>query len=223
MLYVIKETWMFLSFMILVMIEIAHSFLLLLEYPDYTNLTEKISSSTLFTGGSTDLKIQNDFDRTEDNPAKNFFTSFLSRYNWLKGDFLQQDTWNFWAVNVITFIGSILLVTILQNMFIAFMGGVYSKAYEKGRVALLRFRAESISDYEALDKIYFYPQSPEPKYIYYIGKSKKDDYSVDDDSSETEKENEEININQLKEINSKIDKLLDAIITADRQIMPKPR
>ncbi|CAG8771306.1 15140_t:CDS:2, partial [Funneliformis caledonium] len=147
---------------------LAHSFLLLLQYPDFTNLTENSSSSTLFTGDSTELKIQNDFDRTEDNPAKNFITSFLSTYNWLNGNFLQQDTWNLWAVKVITFIGSILLVTILQNMFIAFMGGVYSKAYEKGRVALLRFRAESISDYEALDEIYFYPPSPEPKYIYYI-------------------------------------------------------
>ncbi|CAI2178720.1 4717_t:CDS:2, partial [Funneliformis geosporum] len=62
--------------------------------------------------------------------------------------------------------------TILQNMFIAFMGGVYSNAYEKGRVALLRFRAELISDYEALDEIYFYPPSPEAKYIHYLGKSK---------------------------------------------------
>ncbi|CAG8544091.1 966_t:CDS:2 [Funneliformis mosseae] len=172
MLNIIKETWIFLSFMILVMAGLAHSFLLLLQYPDFTNLTENSSSSTLFTGDSTELKIQNDFDRTEDNPAKNFITSFLSTYNWLNGNFLQQDTWNLWAVKVITFIGSILLVTILQNMYIAFMGGVYSKAYEKGRVALLRFRAESISDYEALDEIYFYPPSPEPKYIYYIGKSK---------------------------------------------------
>ncbi|CAG8655135.1 2016_t:CDS:2 [Funneliformis caledonium] len=94
------------------------------------------------------------------------------------------------------------------------MRSMYSKAYEKGHVALLRLRAESISDYEELDKIYFYPQLSEPKYICYIGKF-KNDYSVNDNSSETEKKNEEININQLKEINSKINKLLDAIITAD--------
>ncbi|CAI2180600.1 4369_t:CDS:2, partial [Funneliformis geosporum] len=171
MLNIIKETWLFLTFMILVMAGLAHSFLLLLQYPNFTNLKEISSKSTLFTVDSTN-KIQNDFDRTEDNPAKNFIISFLSTYNWLNGAFLQQDAWDFWAVKFITFFGSILLVTILQNMFIAFMGGVYSKASEKGRVALLRFRAESISDYEALDEIYFYPPSPEPKYIYYIGKSK---------------------------------------------------
>jgi len=49
---------------------------------------------------------------------------------------------------------------------------VYSEAYEKGRVALLRFRAELISDFEALDEMYFYPPPPEPKYIYYLGESK---------------------------------------------------
>ncbi|CAB4420442.1 unnamed protein product [Rhizophagus irregularis] len=56
-------------------------------------------------------------------------------------------------------------------MFIAFMGGVYSEAHIKGHAALLRFRAELISDYEALDEIHFNIPLPEPKYIYYIGKS----------------------------------------------------
>jgi len=36
--------------------------------------------------------------------------------------------------------------------------------------ALLRFRADSVSDYEALDDIHFTPLEPDPKYIYYIGK-----------------------------------------------------
>jgi hypothetical protein len=50
--------------------------------------------------------------------------------------------------------------------------GAYAEAYEKGRIALLRFRAELISDYEALDEIYFSVPPSEPKYIYYLGKSK---------------------------------------------------
>ncbi|CAI2169996.1 14158_t:CDS:10 [Funneliformis geosporum] len=128
---------------------IAHSFLLLLQHPEFTNL-----------------------DQTENNPARNYVTSFISTYNWLNGEFLQQDTWNFWAVKVITLFGSMLLITILQNMFIAFIWGVYAEAYTKGGAALLRFRAESISDYEALEQIYLYPPIPEPKYIYYLGKSK---------------------------------------------------
>ncbi|CAG8621232.1 15274_t:CDS:10 [Funneliformis mosseae] len=172
MMNIIKETWIFLLFMILVIAGLAHSFLLLLQHPEFTNLSEMTSSFTLMTEGSVNWHIQKDFDRTKDNPAKNYITSFISTYNWLNGAFLQQDIWDFWAVKFITFFGCILLITILQNMLIAFMGGVYSEAYKKGRVGLLRFRAESISDYEALEEIYFYPKSPEPKYIYYLGESK---------------------------------------------------
>ncbi|CAG8499279.1 12721_t:CDS:2 [Funneliformis caledonium] len=222
MLNIIKETWIFLAFMILVMAGLAHSFLLLLQYPDFTNLTEITTSSTLFTGDSN-FKIQTDFDRTEDNPANNFVTSFLSTYNWLNGGFLQQDSWNFWAVKFITFFGSFLLVTILQNMFIAFMGGVYSNAYEKGRVALLRFRAESISDYEALDEIYFYPPPPEPKYIYYIGKSKSYENWDENvkkcenknlyDDYESEKKNEKDTSTKINELNDKIVELNDKMNT----------
>src|SRR6266540_4050610 len=56
----------------------------------------------------------------------------------------------------------------IKNIFIR---GVYSEAYEKSHDALLKFRAISISEYESLEKIYFYPPSPEPKYIYYLGES----------------------------------------------------
>ncbi|CAI2180789.1 4173_t:CDS:2 [Funneliformis geosporum] len=273
MMNIIKETWIFLLFMILVIAGLAHSFLILCQHPEFTNISEVTSSSTLITEGLVNYHIQKDFDRTENNPAKNYITSFISTYNWLNGEFLQQEIWDFWAVKFITFFGCILLITILQNMLIAFMGGVYSEAYKKGRVALLRFRAESISDYEALERIHFFPQSPEPKYIYYLGESKsykewdsnakkreseqitlydtyeeklledqfpskekegvdneswwdysftdEDGYKMesdDDENSETEKDDEDIKIkvklldNKVDELNSKIDKLLSAMI-----------
>jgi hypothetical protein len=49
---------------------------------------------------------------------------------------------------------------------------VYERAETKGRQALLRFRANQIADYEALEHFHFWPAEPEPKYIYYIGQSK---------------------------------------------------
>ncbi|CAG8507128.1 476_t:CDS:10 [Funneliformis caledonium] len=174
MLSIISEIWMFLAFLIIVIVGLAHSFLLLLQYPDFTNLEEIKTPSTLFTDDSN-FKIQSDFDRTEDNPAKNFFRSFLSTYDWLNGNKSQDKAWNLWAVKVITFFGSFFLVTILQNMFVGFMSGVYSDAQKKGRVNYLRYCAGLIADYEALDKINFNPSSPEPEYIYYIGESKSHD------------------------------------------------
>jgi hypothetical protein len=52
---------------------------------------------------------------------------------------------------------------------------VYAEAFEKGRVALLRYRAELIADYETLDEIHFFYPPSEPEYIYYLGKSKSYD------------------------------------------------
>ncbi|PKK74275.1 hypothetical protein RhiirC2_739177 [Rhizophagus irregularis] len=57
-------------------------------------------------------------------------------------------------------------------MLIAFMGGVYEEAAEKGRDALLRYRATLISDYEALEDIRFWPPEPDPQFIFYVGHSK---------------------------------------------------
>ncbi|PKC67872.1 hypothetical protein RhiirA1_457888, partial [Rhizophagus irregularis] len=37
---------------------------------------------------------------------------------------------------------------------------------------LLRFRANQIADYEALEHFHFWPNEPEPKFIHYIGQSK---------------------------------------------------
>jgi hypothetical protein len=48
---------------------------------------------------------------------------------------------------------------------------VYERAETKGRQALLRFRANQIADYEALEHFHFWPHEPEPKFIYYIGQS----------------------------------------------------
>ncbi|POG75704.1 hypothetical protein GLOIN_2v1562889 [Rhizophagus irregularis DAOM 181602=DAOM 197198] len=67
----------------------------------------------------------------------------------------------------------IILNAILFNIiYLFYFSGVYERAETKGRQALLRFRANQIADYEALEHFHFWPPEPEPKYIYYIGQSK---------------------------------------------------
>jgi hypothetical protein len=46
---------------------------------------------------------------------------------------------------------------------------VYEDVATKGRQALLRYRANTIADHEALYHIHFRPREPQPKYVYYIG------------------------------------------------------
>src|ERR1044071_3813039 len=81
--------------------------------------------------GST-FKIANDgtysqIDQQIDvnNPYDNYYTSFIKSveavFFWTSGRWDQLDQWNFWPVDVYSIIGSILLVTILQNMLIAIM------------------------------------------------------------------------------------------------------
>ncbi|RGB26308.1 hypothetical protein C1646_770586 [Rhizophagus diaphanus] len=152
---------------------------ILLYDPNLENI--KIKDST-FSGTSTypvngqelNVTMKADFNPTDwnDNPFSYFSTAIISIYYWLNGDFVQRDSFDFWAVEVFTFIASVLLVTILQNMLIAFMSGVYETANTKGRQALLRFRANQIANYEALNQVHFPQIKPDPKYIYYICRSK---------------------------------------------------
>ncbi|RIA89799.1 hypothetical protein C1645_824254 [Glomus cerebriforme] len=172
---IIKRSYIFLLFMFLVLAAFAHSMFILLQHPTYTNVTQKSDTFSLKnskTNEPIDVTITRDFDPNNrlDNPNSNFLDSLISSYFWLSGTYIQNDTWDFWAVETLTLLASIFVVTVLQNMFIAFMGGIYSEASTQANNALLRFRAESISDYEALDDIHFLPLDPDPKYIFYLGR-----------------------------------------------------
>ncbi|RGB23908.1 hypothetical protein C1646_773828 [Rhizophagus diaphanus] len=172
-----KAVFPFLLFNIVVIMAFAHTMLILLK--ETKNIETK---DTTFSGTATnpvngqelDVKMKADFhpDDKNDNPFSYFPTAIVATYYWLNGDFIQRDEFDFWAVEVLSLIASILLVTILQNMLIAFMGGVYQKAETKGRQALLRFRANQIANYEALHHYNFWPYEPDPKYIYYVSQSK---------------------------------------------------
>ncbi|EXX61209.1 hypothetical protein RirG_173230 [Rhizophagus irregularis DAOM 197198w] len=132
-------------------------------------VTNIINNETLFN-----ITLESDYDVVDrnDNPFSSFSTAITAAYFWLNGDMIQKDRFDFWVIDLFTLIASIFIVTVLQNMFIAFMSGVYVKAETKGRQALLRFRANQIADYEALEHFHFWPNEPEPKFIHYIGQSK---------------------------------------------------
>ncbi|CAB4404217.1 unnamed protein product [Rhizophagus irregularis] len=149
---------------------------LFLDFSDLDDITSKKSSYTIqnSAGDVIGTSLQ-DFDRKQDNPSKDFGTSFLSTYAWLRGSFPQEAIWDFWAVEALTLIGSLVLITVIQNMFIAFLSSAHAEAFEKGRAALLYYRAKLISDYEMIDEIYFSSPPSDPKYIYYLDELKSYD------------------------------------------------
>ncbi|CAB4441123.1 unnamed protein product [Rhizophagus irregularis] len=178
--YIIKNIFPFILFMFIVIIGFAHTMLILLKNPNNPKINTKsdtlsgtatniINNETLF---NITLESKYDVVDKNDNPFSSFSAAIMAAYFWLNGDMVQRDHFDFWVIDLFTLIASIFIVTVLQNMLIAFMGGVYLRAETNGRQALLRFRANQIADYEALEHFHFWPPETEPKYIYYIGQSK---------------------------------------------------
>ncbi|CAB4479057.1 unnamed protein product [Rhizophagus irregularis] len=172
-----KTVLPFILFNVIVILAFAHTMFILLTESKNIKTKDSTYSGTAtnpLNGQEFNVEMKADFDPTDrnDNPFSYFPMAMVATYFWLNGDFVQRDSFDFWAVEVFSLIASVLLVTILQNMLIAFMGGVYEEAATKGRQALLRFRANQIANYEALYHIHFPPIERDPKYIYYIGQSK---------------------------------------------------
>ncbi|GBC10383.1 hypothetical protein RclHR1_09590006 [Rhizophagus clarus] len=169
---IVKTVFPFILFFMIVTVAFAHTMFVLLKNPDVAEFKANTFSGTATNmNENLNVSIQSNFDE-KDNPFSGFLTSVEAAYFWTTGNWVQKDMFDFWAVDLVSIIASVLFVTILQNMFIAFMGGVYERAANKGRQALLRFRARQIADYEALHHIHLGPHEPDPKYIYYVGKSK---------------------------------------------------
>ncbi|PKY45737.1 hypothetical protein RhiirA4_542826 [Rhizophagus irregularis] len=172
-----KTVFPFILFNGIAIIAFAHTMFILLKETKNIKIKDSTFSGTAtnpLNGQELNVSMKANFDPTDrnDNPFSYFPTAMVATFYWLSGDYVQRDAFDFWAVEVFTLIASILLVIILQNMLIAFMGGVYEKAATKGRQALLRFRANQIANYEALYPIHFPPIERDPKYIYYVGQSK---------------------------------------------------
>ena|SRR5581483_963567 len=76
------------------------------------------------TKENSGITLQSDFDPTnpDDNPYSFFPTAIEATYYWLSGNFVQRDNFNSWFIDLFTWIASVFLVIILQNMLIAFMG-----------------------------------------------------------------------------------------------------
>ena len=69
------------------------------------------------------ITLQEDFNPSDpnDNPFSYFPTAIEAAYFWLNGEWPQRDHFDFWVIDTFTFIASVFLTIILQNLLIAFM------------------------------------------------------------------------------------------------------
>ena len=100
---------------------------ILLRDPKSADITIKDDTSSgsaiSATNGTFNISLQSDFDPTniDDNPYSFFPTAIEATYYWLIGNFVQRDHFDSGVIDLFTWIASIFLVIILQNVLIAFM------------------------------------------------------------------------------------------------------
>ncbi|GES81134.1 hypothetical protein GLOIN_2v1867698 [Rhizophagus clarus] len=181
---IIRRVFYFFIFMFILIIAIAHSMYILLRSPKTINLEPNGQSYAILSSTSDaknlypDITISQTFDvdNVTDNYFSNFWESIMAVYFWINGRWDQVDQWNFLPVEILCFVASILLITVMQNMLIAFMTSVFDDARASGRQAVLKFRAELICDYETLEKAVSSRKNERngykenPRYLYYVAK-----------------------------------------------------
>ncbi|CAG8624409.1 8012_t:CDS:2, partial [Cetraspora pellucida] len=116
-----------------------------------------------------DIVIQHDVDPT--SHSSNYFSTFITSveavFFWTNGRWDQLNNWDSTAVDVMSILGSLILVLIFQNLLISFMNGTFTQADMAGQNAARRYRAEMICDYETLEKP-LGSKRGNPRYIYFI-------------------------------------------------------
>ncbi|PKK61042.1 hypothetical protein RhiirC2_817389 [Rhizophagus irregularis] len=207
---ILKQIIPFLLFIFLFAFGIGFSMFALLK----DNYIEPEGTTYQYVNGedTIEMKQKINIDDQSDNYYANLPKSIEAVFFWTNGRWDQLDQWNIWEVDVISIIGSILLVTILQNMLIAIMTSAFDDAKEISRHAVLKFRAEMIADYETIEKLSG-DEDGNPRYIYFtansnyierwLKKSKKareklknllaevddDDYDCNDDDDDCDDDN----------------------------------
>ncbi|CAG8715623.1 5429_t:CDS:10, partial [Rhizophagus irregularis] len=134
----------FFAFMLILIMGVGHSMFILFGFSSLVDSQRSNSSFTLKNG--TD-----NFTLTEETPNNPFDTpldAILSAYNWDSTNLLP---YKYWALQLLAFIASVVIVLILLNMIIALMNDTFNKAKEDGKLGLLIFRSELINDYERLN------------------------------------------------------------------------
>ena len=103
---------------------------MLLQDPKSIGYTPNVNTYSLYNTTTDqklfqfqDVSVRTDFDpnSSSDNVYSNFFTALDATYYWMEGIWDYRSFWDAWPVKILSLIGSIMLVSIMQNMFIAFM------------------------------------------------------------------------------------------------------
>ncbi|RHZ78059.1 hypothetical protein Glove_168g166 [Diversispora epigaea] len=206
----------FLGVMFIVVLAFGHAMFILLNFSDNFQIPTYKIKDTSNLNLYSNITIYQNVDKSSrlDNYYSHFVSSVEAVFFWTNGRWNQLDQWNSYTVDVMSILGSIILVLIFQNMLIAFMNDAFDKANKKSRIAVYRRRAKIIAEYEATKKLF--SSRSGSGYIYYIpdpdlidtwlkkdekqisrhmGESEEFDYSYDDNSDDDNDDDNDDNYN----------------------------
>ncbi|RHZ79741.1 hypothetical protein Glove_141g44 [Diversispora epigaea] len=161
--------WPFLAVMFIVVLAFGNAMFILLNYADDLKIPIYKINDTSNSDLYSNITIYQDVDKSSrsDNYYSSFISSVESVFFWTNGRWDQLNQWDSYAVDLMSILGSIILVLIFQNMLIAFMNAAFDKANKAGHAVAYKHHAELIAEYEALEKP-FSSKRDNHRYIYYI-------------------------------------------------------
>ncbi|RHZ78106.1 hypothetical protein Glove_168g142 [Diversispora epigaea] len=176
----------FFAFMLSAVLAFGHAMFIALRYMEDQSLhfpTYKIEDASNSSSYSN-ITIKQDIDESYrlDNLYSSFVSSVEAVFFWTNGRWDQLNQWDNYAIDVISILGSIILVLIFQNMLIAFMNGAFDQANKESHTAAHRYRTKFIKALENPDS-----KKGNPRYIYYI----PDPAMIDTWLKETKKDEEQ--------------------------------
>ncbi|CAG8540462.1 7194_t:CDS:10 [Diversispora eburnea] len=152
---ILRHIWPFFAFMFIAIIAFGHAMFILINKDDSSlQIPTYRINDTSNSGLYSNITIYQDIDKSSrvDNYYSNLISSIEAVFFWINGRWDQLNQWDYPSVDLISILGSIILVLIFQNILIAFMNGGFEKANEESLTATFKFRAEFVAKYEALVK-----------------------------------------------------------------------
>ncbi|KAF0515753.1 transient receptor potential channel pyrexia-like [Gigaspora margarita] len=142
---IVAKIRLFLIFFALTIIAMGHALFIFLGYAAYIGLSESPTTYEVMNGSSV---VYNMTEETPENLFSNPFNAIISAYDW---DTIALSTWGFWPLAIISVLGNIVFIVILQNVIISFMSAAFESAEKDGKKAVLNFQSRLINEYAHLE------------------------------------------------------------------------
>ncbi|CAG8601199.1 14285_t:CDS:2 [Ambispora leptoticha] len=167
---IVVKLWLFLASQIFVITGYGVAMYMILRFVPVLDvepvLQNFVGVNTISPTNNTTLAINEDFDVTDrnDNRYFEYYTAIEGAYSWILGQYDVLTRWDFLPVHLIVILGSIFLVTIMQNIDVV----SNENTRDAKHYARMQTRAQFTVDYGNIATLWTnWSKQEKPRYIYY--------------------------------------------------------